>query len=159
MDDDTLLLRAILREDWDTYNSMAKEFQDQGKGMPVATIRFAFYVGMVRYFAKRTEIEDEVIRFVARVRAAQADGRDIPALEAEALMYATLDVDLPGVAETIAGMDIAQVASIEGQLLYKLVRDESLTDDQIDELLAEAEDVGRWQADLQEEASPAEAES
>ncbi|MBO0870842.1 MAG: hypothetical protein J2P15_19985, partial [Micromonosporaceae bacterium] len=100
MDDDTLLLRAILREDWDTYNSMAKEFQDQGKGMPVATIRFAFYVGMVRYFAKRTEIEDEVIRFVARVRAAQADGRDIPALEAEALMYATLDVDLPGVAET-----------------------------------------------------------
>lgn len=149
MDENTLLLRAVLCQDWDTYNSMAEDFQREGKGAPVEIIGFAFYVAAMRYFAKRPDLEGEVIRFVAGTRAALADGRDIPAREAEALMYGALDMDLPGVPETIGGMDANQAAAIEGQLLFKLVQDESLTDEQIDELLAEAEDVARWQADAQ----------
>ena len=86
MDDNTLFLRALLRQDWDTYNALAAEFERQGKGTPVAIIGVAFHIAVRRYFSSRRE-SAEIIRFVADARAALSERRDIPVHEAEALMY------------------------------------------------------------------------
>jgi hypothetical protein len=138
MDDNTLFLRALLRQDWETYNKIAAELEQQGKGTPVAIIGFAFHIAVRRYFGSRRE-PAEVIRFVADARGALSEGRDIPVREAEALMYATLDIPAPDVEETIKSMGVGKIAEIEGQLLFKLIADENLTDEQLDGLLMEAE--------------------
>jgi hypothetical protein len=142
MDENTLFLRALLRQDWESYDTFAAEFERQGKGTPVAIIGFAFHLAVRRCLGSRRD-PAEVIRFVADARATLSEGRDIPVREAEALVYATLDIDAPGVAETIKGLDVGKIAEIEGQLLFTLIRDEHLTDEQLDALLAEAEEFGR----------------
>lgn len=138
MDDNTLFLRALLRRDWETYDRYAAEFERHGKGTPVAIIGFAFHVAVRRYFGSRREAA-EIAQFVAGARTALSGGRDIPVCEAEALMQAALDVNASGVEETIKRTDVGRIAEIEGQLLFKLITDEELTDEQLDALLIETE--------------------
>ncbi|MFY1698071.1 hypothetical protein [Solwaraspora sp. WMMA2101] len=114
------------------------KLEAQGKGTPVATIGYACYVAARQRFAEQRSPE-EIIRFVAEARAALAEGRNLPAREAEAIMYAMLDMDMPEVDEIVDGLDVGIIAEIQGQLLFKLVLDAELTDAQLDSLLLEAE--------------------
>ncbi|MDG4764084.1 hypothetical protein O7632_08190 [Solwaraspora sp. WMMD406] len=54
-----------------------------------------------------------------------------------------LDMDLPDVEEIVDNLDIGVMAEIQGQLLFRLVEDAELTDEQLDELLLEAEGLLR----------------
>ena len=119
MDDGTLLPRAILRQDRPAYDQVAARLADAGRGTPVRIIAFAFHLGARRHFGTRRD-PLEVVRFVAEARAMLAEGRDLPAWEAEALVYATLDMDLAGVAEVVDGLSPGCIAEIEGQLLFKI---------------------------------------
>jgi hypothetical protein len=146
MDDNTKFLRALLQQDWETYDTLRATFEQQGKGTPVAIIGFAFNLAVHRRFGPGTGMH-EIILFVADARAFLAEGRNLPAQEAEALIAATLDLDAPGVAETVDRLDLGTIAEIEGQLLFKLVTDANLSDQQLDDLLTEAEQlVEQWQS-------------
>ncbi|MFY1698072.1 hypothetical protein [Solwaraspora sp. WMMA2101] len=138
MQEETKFLRALLRQDWETYDSFAEKFQSEGKGTPVAIIGYSFFVAVQRRFAETRDAR-EIIRFVADARARLLEGRELPAKEGEALIYAMLDMDLPGVEEIVDNLDIGVMAEIQGQLLFRLVEDAELTDEQLDELLLEAE--------------------
>ncbi|MEV4760094.1 hypothetical protein AB0J86_34030 [Micromonospora sp. NPDC049559] len=146
MDDNTRFLKALLLQDWDTYEKLRAEFEQQGKGTPVAIINSAFYLSVRRRFGTTRDMR-EIIRFVADARAFLSEGRDLPAQEAEALIAATLDLDAPGVAETVERLDVGTIAEIEGQLLFRLVAEAELSEQQLDLLLTEAEDLVRqWQS-------------
>lgn len=143
MDDTTRLLLALLQHDKPTYDKIASELRGDDEGtVDLGIFGFAFYVAVRRYFGLR-RTKAGVIRFVANARIALVDGRDIPVPEAEALTYAALDMDMPGVVETVRRMDADLATDIEGQLLTKLIADLNLTDEQLDELLLEAEQLGR----------------
>ena len=59
---------------------------------------------------------------------------------------ATLDIDAPGVEATVDSLDMGIIAEIEGQLLFKLIEDEHMSQQQLDECLIEAERrVQQWQ--------------
>ncbi|MFC6017557.1 hypothetical protein ACFP2T_15245 [Plantactinospora solaniradicis] len=121
------------------------EFESQGKGTPTAIIGFAFNIAVQRRFRQRRDM-DEIIQFVADARSFLSEGRDLPAEEAEALICATLDLDAPGVEETIDRLDIGTITEIEGQLLFKIIADEGLSEQQLDDFLAQAEALAaRWQ--------------
>ncbi|MGX7670211.1 hypothetical protein [Plantactinospora sp. DSM 117369] len=145
MDDNTRFLKSILQQDWESYDALLAEFESQGKGTPTAIIGFAFNLAVQRRFGQRKNM-DEIIRFVADARTFLSEGRDLPAQEAEALICATLDLDAPGVAETIDRLDVGTITEIEGQLLFKLVSDEELSEQQLDDFLAKAEALAaQWQ--------------
>jgi hypothetical protein len=145
MDDNTKFLKAILQQDWKSYDTLLAEFESQGRGTPAAIIGFAFNLAVQGRFGQSKNM-DEVIRFVAEARTFLSEGRDLPAQEAEALICATLDLDAPGVAETIERLDIGTITEIEGQLLFKLIADENLSDEQLDNFLAQAETLAaEWQ--------------
>lgn len=78
---------------------------------------------------------------MADARARLLEGRELPAKEGEALIYAMLDMDMPGVEEIVDSLDIGVMAEIQGQLLFRLVEDAELTDEQLDELFLEAEQL------------------
>ncbi|MFV2011414.1 MULTISPECIES: hypothetical protein [unclassified Micromonospora] len=138
MEEETKFLRALLRQDWETYDSFTEKFQSEGKGTPVAIIGYSFFVAVQRRFAENKDAR-EIIRFVADARARLLEGRELPAKEGEALIYAMLDMDMPGVEEIVEDLDVGVMAEIQGQLLFRLVEDAELTDEQLDELLLEAE--------------------
>jgi|HigsolmetaAR206D_1030411.scaffolds.fasta_scaffold05367_2 hypothetical protein len=145
MEENTRFLKAILEQDWETYDALVEEFERQGKGTPVAIIGFAFNLAVKRRFGDRRDVS-EIIRFVADARAFLSEGRDLPAKEAEHLIYATLDMDVPGVDETIENLDVGVIAEIEGQLLFKLVSDEQMSPEQLNDFLMEAERLAKeWQ--------------
>ena len=123
-------------------DALADEFERQGKGTPVAIIGCAFHLAVHRRFGGNRSVE-EVIRFVADARTFLSEGRDLPAQEAEALIYATLDIDVPGVEETIDRLEIGAIAEIEGQLLFKLIADEDLSEEQLDAFLAQSEALAK----------------
>ncbi|MDG4829160.1 hypothetical protein O7627_07550 [Solwaraspora sp. WMMD1047] len=146
MHENTRFLRAVLQQDWDTYDALVGEFEQQNKGTPVAIIASAFSLAVEKRFG-RTKDVGEIIRFVADARAALAEGRALPAAEAEALIFATLDMDEPGVADTVERLDIGTIAEIEGQLLFKLVADDGMSESELDAFLREAENhLERWQS-------------
>ena len=69
-----------------------------------------------------------------------------PAKEEEALICASLDIDAPGVDATVDSLDMGIIAEIEGQLLFKLIDDGHMSQQQLDECLIEAERrVQQWQ--------------
>ncbi|MFY1654549.1 hypothetical protein ACN27J_27165 [Solwaraspora sp. WMMB762] len=138
MEDESKFVRALLRRDWDAYNLYLEKLKGQGKGTPIATIGYACYIAARQRFAEQRSPE-EIIRFVADARATLSEGRDLPAREAEAVMYAMLDMEMPDVDEIVDGLDVGMIAEIQGQLLFKLVLDAELTDEQLDNLLLEAE--------------------
>ncbi len=138
MDDNTRFLKALLRQDWASYDALVADFERQGKGTPVAIIGAAFDLAVRRRFATSRDVQ-AIIRFVADARAVLAEGRDLPANEAEALIYATLDLEAPGVEDIIDGLDIGAIAEIEGQLLFKLITDEGLSEQQLNDFLLEAQ--------------------
>ena len=138
MDDNTKFLRALLRQDWDTYNAYVAEYTRQGIGTPVAIIACAFHLAVQRRF-KSTGSMAEIIRFVADTRVFFTDGKDLPPREAEALICAVLDMDAPWVEEIVDRIDILALSKIEGQLVIKLILDEDLSDDELDAFLADAE--------------------
>ena len=140
MEEETEFLRALLRQDWETYDSFTEKFQSEGKGTPVAIIGYSFFVAVQRRFGASRD-PGEVIRFVADARARLLEGRELPAKEGEALIYAMLDMDMPGVEEIVDSLDIGMMAEIQGQLLFRLVEDAELTDKQLDELLLEAQEL------------------
>ncbi|MEO3924484.1 hypothetical protein ABGB07_11580 [Micromonosporaceae bacterium B7E4] len=145
MDDNTQFLKAILQQDWDSYDALVAGFERQGKGTPAAIIGFAFNLAVQRRFGQNRDL-DGIIRFVAETRTFLSEGRDLPAKDAEALICATLDMDLPGVAETIDRLDIGTITEIEGQLLFKLVSDENLSQQELDDFLLQAEALAeQWQ--------------
>ncbi|MFY1690378.1 hypothetical protein [Plantactinospora sp. WMMB782] len=145
MDENTKFLRAILRQDWEAYDALLAEFESQGKGTPMAIIGFAFNIAVQRRFGQRKDM-NEIIQFVADARTFLSEGRDLPAKEAEALICATLDLDAPEVAETIDRLDIGTITEIEAQLLFKLIADENLSEQQLDDFLAQAEALAaQWQ--------------
>ncbi|WP_211349274.1 hypothetical protein [Micromonospora pisi] len=122
-----------------------EEFDRQGKGTPVAIIAFAFNLAVQRRFGSRRDLS-EIIRFVADARAFLSEGRDLPAKEAEHLICATLDIEVPGVEETVENLDLGTVAEIEGQLLFKLIADEQMSQEQLNEFLMKAERLANeWQ--------------
>ncbi|MGI5213552.1 hypothetical protein [Plantactinospora sp. CA-290183] len=145
VDDNTRFLKSMLQQDWGAYDALLAEFESRGKGTPTAIIGFAFNIAVQRRFGQRRDI-DEIIQFVADARTFLSEGRDLPAEDAEALICATLDLDVPGVAATIDRLDIGTITEIEGQLLFKLIADEGLSEQQLDDFLAQAEDLAaRWQ--------------
>jgi len=149
MEENTKFLKAILEQDWQAYDALVEEFTRQGKGTPVAIIGFAFDLAVRRRFTNRRDIQ-EIIRFVADARTFLNEGRDLPAKEAEALICATLDIDAPGVGATVDSLDMGIIAEIEGQLLFKLIDDEHMTQQQLHEFLMEAERrVQQWQSQNQ----------
>lgn len=138
MDDNTRFLKALIQQDWDTYEQLVADFEAQGKGTPVAIIGSAFHLAVLDRFGARRDAGD-VIQFVADARVQLNEGRDLPVKEAESLIFATLDMDLPGVAETVDELDLGIIAEIEGQLLFKLLHDRSLSERELDEFLLQAE--------------------
>lgn len=143
MDDTTLLLLALLRHDKPAYDKLVGELRGQGEvKVDLSIFGFAFYVAVRRHFGQR-RTRAEVIKFVAEARIALVEGRTMPVPEAEALTYAALDMDLPGVVDTVRGMDVDLATDIEGQLLAKLIVDLKLSDDELSALLREAEELGR----------------
>lgn len=142
MERNTLFLKAMLQQDWDLFEKLSAEFEQQGKGTPVAIIGTAFHLAVHQRFGHRRSMDD-VIRFVADARAFLSEGRDLPAREAEALICATLDMDFPDVEEIIDSLDVGAMAEIEGQLLFKLVSDASPSEEQLDAFLVEAEVLAR----------------
>lgn len=147
MNDDMLLLSAMLRRDWATYELMMAEFHERGKGTPVAAIGFAFDMATkARFAASRSHAN--VISFVADARAFFPDGKDIDPTVAEALICATLDLDEPGLMEMIDSLDVGVIVETEGQLLFKMVHDRQMSDQEIDAFLRDVEiRANHWQAD------------
>ncbi|AVT37279.1 hypothetical protein [Plantactinospora sp. BB1] len=146
MDDNTRFLKSILQQNWEAYDALLAEFESQGKGTPTAIIGFAFNLAVHRRFGQRRNM-DEIIQFVADARTFLSEGRDLPAREAEALICATLDLDAPDVAETVDRLDIGTITEIEGQLLFKLIADEGMSEQQLNDFLAQAEALAaQWQS-------------
>jgi hypothetical protein len=154
MDDNTQFLCTILRQDWTSYDTFMTEYARQGKGTPVAIIGSAFHLAVKRRFAPGKDMR-EIIRFVADARARsfprvrifrRSAGQDLPPREAEGLICANLDLAEPWIEEIVDRLDAVAIAEIEGQLLFKLISDESLSDEQLDVFLADAEHLLRqWQ--------------
>ncbi|MFV2019539.1 hypothetical protein [Micromonospora sp. LOL_023] len=89
MDEETKFLRTILIRDWEAYESFIRQFEEQSKGTSVAIIGYAFFVAVQRRFGQNFD-PGEVMRLVADTRANLAEGHELPAKEAEALIFAML---------------------------------------------------------------------
>jgi hypothetical protein len=149
MDDNTMFLRTILRQDWASYEEFMAEYARRGKGTPVAIVGSAFYLAVKRRFEPQRDMQ-KIIKFVAEARAFLSEGRDLPPREAEALVCANLDLEAPWIEEIVDRLDVVAIAEIEGQLLFKLISDEKMSDDQLDTFLAEAEQLlQQWQTQAQ----------
>jgi|GEM_PF-1638374 len=140
MDEETKFVRTILIQDWESYDSFVRQFEEQGKGTPVAIIGYAFFVAVQRRFRQSLD-PGEVMRFVADARANLAEGHQLPAKEAEALIFAMLGMDIAGAEETVDKLDIGEMAEIQAQLLFRLIEDAQLSEEQLDAFLLEAEEL------------------
>ncbi|MFV2019648.1 hypothetical protein [Micromonospora sp. LOL_023] len=138
MDEETKFLRTILIQDWEAYDSFIRQFEAQGKGTPVAIIGYAFFVAVQRRFGQSLDSGD-VLRFVADARANLSEGHELPAKESEALIFAMLGMDIAGTEETVENLDIGEMAEIQAQLLFRLMEDAQLSEEQLDAFLLEAE--------------------
>ncbi|MFV2009391.1 MULTISPECIES: hypothetical protein [unclassified Micromonospora] len=138
MDEETKFVRTILIQDWEAYDSFVRQFEEQGKGTPVAIIGYAFFVAVQRRFGQSLD-PGEVMRFVADARANLTEGHKLPAKEAEALIFAMLGMDIAGAEETVDKLDIGEMAEIQAQLLFRLIEDAQLSEEQLDAFLLEAE--------------------
>lgn len=78
----------------------------------------------------------EVIKFVADLRADLANGGpNISAEDAEALIRANLDPELD------YDIEPSMIGKIQATVVYKVLTDASITDEQLDALLAEAAEL------------------
>ncbi|WJK41085.1 hypothetical protein O7608_01085 [Solwaraspora sp. WMMA2056] len=138
MDEETQFLSTILRRDWNEYDSFVRRLEAEGKGTPVAIIGYAFFVAVQRRFGQYLD-PAEVIRFVADARANLIEGHELPEKESKSLIFAMLGMDITGAEETVDKINIGEMAEIQAKLLFRLVEDAQLSDDQIDAFLLEAE--------------------
>lgn len=140
MDEETDFLHTILTRGWDAYDSFLRQFEEQGKGPPAAIIGHAFFVAVQRRFGQQLD-QGEVIKFVADTRANLAEEHELPAKEAEALVFAMLGINIAGAEETVDKLDIGEMAEVKAKLPLRLVEDAQLSKEQLDAFLLEAEDL------------------
>lgn len=149
MEDNTRFLAAMLKQDRHLFSDLVANFERQGKGTPVAIIGMAFDVAIKHRF-RGVRDRASVIRFVADTRSFYPDGEAIDVQIAEGLIFATLDMDEPGVDDIIDNADLNIIAETEGRLLFKVVHDQRMSDDEIDAFLTDVEArSAAWQPDTQ----------
>ncbi|GAB3841133.1 hypothetical protein GCM10029963_11460 [Micromonospora andamanensis] len=129
------LIRAMARADWDTAEALCDEIRRSGQAGTPYVIGAAFALAVNRYFAPDATPTD-VAAWVSTVRARYQDGDTPPALETEGLIRAAL-----GEPELVDSMPAETVLDAEIFVLVHILLDRNLTDAELDEFLAEAEEV------------------
>lgn len=139
-------LIAALSEDWERASGIMDELEAT-KESPAAITGFAFSLATKSRFGK-TPDPREIIRFVADARSELSGGPELPPREAEALIFATLGIEAPGVEEVVEHLDIDTIVSIEIQLLHRLVSAMDMSADDLAKFVAQAEkSAATWVAE------------
>ncbi|TCC00590.1 hypothetical protein E0H26_02610 [Micromonospora zingiberis] len=129
------LVRALARADWDSAEALVAEIGRGGWIGGLQVIGAAFTLAVNRYFGPGTTPTD-VAAWVATTRARYDEGDTLPALEMEGLIRAALGE--PQLVDNIpAETMIAAEIFVLGQLLLEM----TLTPDELNEFVAEAEEV------------------
>jgi hypothetical protein len=139
------MMRSLVRGDFDAYERKMQDFTERGAWNGYsAFLAAAFFMAVERRF-RPGEDPASIIRLVAEAREQfDESGRDIDPVDAENLVWSVLDD------RDVSGIEGSAVAKIETVLLHKLLTDEDLSDEQLDELLIRAEQAGaRWSAETQ----------
>ncbi|MGW4462970.1 hypothetical protein [Micromonospora sp. NPDC004704] len=129
------LIRAIARRDWGSADRLIAELDQLGWQGSTQVIGAAFAIAVHRRFDSTSDLR-EITRLVAETRSQFEDSRQLSALEMEGLIRAALgEVDL---VDSITPDDALQIQIV---MLGKLLRDEDLTEPQLEEFISEVEET------------------
>ncbi|MGH3739757.1 MAG: hypothetical protein ACRDT1_00285 [Micromonosporaceae bacterium] len=143
MDDFRKLVRSLVREDFKRFDKRVRDLEkrqdDEGCGEFLGS---CFFLAAVRRFDPDDAVVD-IIRFVANTRIVyDLTGRDIDPTAAERLIRTAL-----GEHDPLEDLDAHKVRKLEIVLVHKLLIDEDLDDEGLDDLLHDAELLAqRWRA-------------
>ncbi|WP_229706466.1 hypothetical protein [Micromonospora sonchi] len=129
------LVRALARADWDTAETLVAELGRSGWVGGLQVIGAAFTLAVNRHFAPGTTPTD-VAAWVSSTRARYADGDSLPGLEMEGLIRAAL-----GEPELVDNIPAETMLAAEVFVLGQLLQEKKLTPAELDEFVAEAEEV------------------
>ncbi|MFY1690813.1 hypothetical protein [Plantactinospora sp. WMMB782] len=125
-------IRALVRGDNEAHDRIQAQLDSEGwDGFPRFLASLCFLAVDRRFGDDATSAD--VIKFVADLRAGLADGGpEINAEDAEALIRANIDPE--------ADYDIApsMIGKIQAAVVYKVLTDEHITDEDLDAVLIEA---------------------
>ncbi|ROT29339.1 hypothetical protein [Micromonospora sp. HM5-17] len=131
----TEYIRTLVRGDNEAHDRIQAQLDAEGwDGFP-RFLASLFFLAVDRRFGENAS-PAEVIKFVADLRADLANGGpDISAEDAEALIKANLDPDFD------YDIEPNMIGKIQAAVIYKVLTDASVTDEQLDALLAEAAEL------------------
>ncbi|GGM49336.1 hypothetical protein GCM10011608_37880 [Micromonospora sonchi] len=127
------LIQAMARGDWETTDALIADLDRAKWAGGLQVIGAAFAIAVNRRFGADTTPAD-IAQFVATARASYEEGDSLPALETEGLIRAALGE--PDLADNITP-DVALGAELF--VLTRLLQEASLTPEQLDAFVAEAE--------------------
>ncbi|GIJ76272.1 hypothetical protein SAMN05443287_102212 [Micromonospora phaseoli] len=129
------LIRALAKADWDAVDALVVEIGQQGLANGLRVIGAAFALAVNRRFGPETTPTD-VAQWVAGIRAQYQGNDPLPTLEMEGLIRAALGE--PELVDTIAP---ETALGAELLMLGQIILEENLSATELDEFVAEAEQL------------------
>ncbi|GAB3799335.1 hypothetical protein [Micromonospora zhanjiangensis] len=129
----TDLLRALARSDWGTVDRLTGESKVMELPNALQVIGMAFALAVGNRFGAAPDL-NAITRFVSDTRARYVDGKDLPALETEALIRAA--VGEPELLDTLSP-EVYIPAQIV--VLGTLLRDDMHSEEQLETFINEVE--------------------
>ncbi|MER7166451.1 hypothetical protein ABT336_10360 [Micromonospora sp. NPDC000207] len=127
------LIRAMARRDWSTVDQLLDTLETSGWQGGSQVIGAAFAIAVNDRFASGHS-PTEVARYVTETRAQFPASESLSALEMEGLVRAAL-----GETHLVEHMSPETALQIQIVLLGKLLRDRSMTEDQLEDFVADVE--------------------
>jgi hypothetical protein len=127
------LIQSMAHGDWGKTDALIADLDRDKWAGGIQVIGAAFAIAVNRRFGPDTTPAD-VAQFVATARASYEEGDSLPALETEGLIRAAL-----GEAELADNISPDVALGAELFVLTKILQDASLTQEQLDAFIAEAE--------------------
>jgi hypothetical protein len=129
-------IRTLIRDDIEANDQIEARLDREGWGDGFAKfIASLFFLAVDRRFGEKLD-RSQIIRFVADMRAdLSTRGEDLDAHAAETLISSIIDPSID------YHLDQATIGKIQGATIYNVLRDASLTDEELDRLIAEATDI------------------
>lgn len=130
-----MYIRTLVRGDNEAHDRIQAQLDSEGwDGFP-RYLASLFFLAVDRRFGDNATPAD-VIKFVADLRAGLADGGpDINAEDAEALIRANIDP------EADYDIDPTMIGKIQAAVVYKVLTDEPISDEDLNAILAEAAEL------------------
>ncbi|MEN3612320.1 hypothetical protein AAH979_22560 [Plantactinospora sp. ZYX-F-223] len=125
-------IRTLIQGDNDAHDRIQAQLDSEGWDGFARFLASLFFLAVERRFGEDATSAD-IIKFVADLRAGMTDGGpEINAEDAEALIRANIDP------EADYDVDPSMIGKVQAAVVYKVLTDERITDEDLDAVLTEA---------------------